>query len=414
MSSEVPKGWQLKTFGEIAKVKNGCAFKSADFTDLESDSVLVIRMSDLKNGSISKQSAKRVPENIVSGLERFKLQRGDFVFGMSGSLRNYAVVPDSSVPMYLNQRVGKLEATVSDTEFLRYLYTSEKFISNVEKSASGNAQLNISGKLIESFEVLLPPLTEQKRIAEVLNSVDESIQATQRLIEQAERVKQGLMEELLTGGLGSEAIERGEVPEGWEIGPIGKLACVKNGFAFKSKDFLQDDLDCESVAKVVRMSDFNGAEINLDRCKSIAEKGTEKLIRFQLNAGDIVIAMSGATVGKLGIMPKAPEKTYLNQRVGCFEPKSGDVGFLWNVLRSPNFRNEIIKLATGNAQPNISAKQIESVLIPIPTLAEQTRIADVLSSVDDRVKGHKDELGGLSRLKKGLMDDLLTGKVRTV
>ena len=144
MLSEVPEGWSLQRFGEIASVKNGFAFKSKDFVDSQSGVAAVVRMSDLKKGTVEASSGKKIPLVCLEGLEKFRLEAGDFVFGMSGSLSNYAVVPASSVPLYLNQRVGKLEAKSTDAVFLRYLYTSESFMRLVEKSASGNAQLNIS------------------------------------------------------------------------------------------------------------------------------------------------------------------------------------------------------------------------------------------------------------------------------
>lgn len=410
MSSEVPKGWQLKTFGEIAKVKNGYAFKSADFTDLESDSVLVIRMSDLKNGSISKQSAKRVPENIVSGLERFKLQRGDFVFGMSGSLRNYAVVPDSSVPMYLNQRVGKLEATVSDTEFLRYLYTSEKFISNVEKSASGNAQLNISGKLIESFEVLLPPLTEQKCIAEVLSSVDESIQATQRLIEQAERVKQGLMEELLTGGLGSEVIERGEVPEGWANVALSDISVIAGEYgANASKEEFNS-----SLPRYIRITDIN-SDGTLDDSVKVS-LNEEKAAGYELEHGDIVLARSGATVGKSFVYDDAYGRCVFAGYLLRFRLDKNKACFSWLKywLQSSIYWGWVENNQRAGAQPNINAKEYGGMPLALPPLDIQKKIAGRLGSIDTSLFSLRDSIEAYGRTKKGLMDDLLTGKVRTL
>ena len=286
--------------------------------------------------------------------------------------------------------------------------------SSIKPASSTNSHQRVDRKAFDAFMLPLPPLNEQRRIAEILSSVDASIQATQAVIEQAERVKRGLMEELLTGGLGSEAIERGEVPEGWRLLPLGEFAKIKNGFAFKSKEFLSDDSADGDVLLVVRMSDFNGGYVDTSHCKRIQKTTANGLEKFRLKQGDILVAMSGATVGKLGRVPATANELYLNQRVGCMQPTQCSAEFLWQLVNTPFFQATVLAAATGNAQPNISSKELEKIEFALPPEDTQHRIVSALTAFDDFITKHK-VIGEQQNLaKRGLMDDLLTGKVRTV
>ena len=384
MLSEVPEGWSLQRFGEIASVKNGFAFKSKDFVDSQSGVAAVVRMSDLKKGTVEASLAKKIPLVCLEGLERFRLEAGDFVFGMSGSLSNYAVVPASSVPLYLNQRVGKLEAKSTDAVFLRYLYTSESFMRLVEKSASGNAQLNISSKQIESFEVFVPPLNEQHRIAEILSSVDASIQATQAVIEQAERVKRGLMEELLTGGLGSEAIERGEVPDGWVQTKFIDFVTLKRGYDLPVAQRIEGDVPV--VASNGQVGWHNESKVE---------------------APVIVTGRSG-TIGKVELYEMDCHP--LNTTLYSTDLHGNNPYFAKYFIQ--HFKVE--RYATGTGVPTLNRNLVHEVVVVVPPLNEQERVAGILLDFESYIDKQKSIVEQNQRTKCGLMDDLLTGKVRTV
>ena len=406
MLSEVPAGWEIKTLGEVAKIRYGFAFKCSDFIDEAENTVVIVRMSDLKGGTVLTKKAKRIPSSKTNGLDMFRLTAGDFVFGMSGSLRNYAIVPELPVDLYLNQRVGKLEPTNSELPFLYYLYTSEEFLTRVENSASGNAQLNISRKQLESFEVTLPPLNEQRRIAEILSSVDTSIQATQAVMEQAARVKRGLMEELLTGGLGTEAIERGEVPAGWEIKTLGEVANLFAGGTpnRKKTEFYEPGEIAWVKSGELRQGVITHTEENISL--SGLENSSTKLVP----AHTPVIAMYGATAGEVGWLSI---EASTNQAVLACLPNTGiEAKFLFYLLIYVS--KDLVAHQQGGAQPNLSKNLIASFEVTLPPLNEQRRIAEILSSIDEFIAEQKNIIKQQTVIKKGLMDDLLTGKVRTV
>lgn len=391
MLSEVPEGWSARTVGEFVSIKTGkldanAAVKGGEYKFF----TCAVEDSEIDNYAFDGDYV------IIAGNGDFNVKH--YVGKFNAYQRTYAVTSTS------------LESL--DNTFL-YFWQMHSLQRLRDLSVGGVIKYLKLG-MIRDAEIALPPLNEQHRIAEILASVDASIQATQAVIEQAERVKRGLMEELLTGGLGSEAIERGEVPEGWQLLPLGEFAKIKNGFAFKSKEFLSDDAADKDVSLVVRMSDFNGGYVDTSRCKRIQKTTADGLEKFRLLQGDILVAMSGATVGKLGRVPATSSELYLNQRVGCMQPTQCIDEFLWQLVNTPFFQATVLAAATGNAQPNISSKELEKIQFALPPDDMQHRIVSALTAFDDFIAKHKAIVEQQARTKRGLMDDLLTGKVRTL
>src|SRR5690625_7336959 len=137
---------------------------------------------------------------------------------------------------------------------------------------------------------------------------------------------------------------------------------------------------------------------------------------LEIHYSDIMIAMSGATTGKTAIYT-SKEVAYLNQRVGLFRNRNKNkfhYPLLYSLVKTKYFNNEINKLLSTGAQPNISSSEIESILIKIPSLEAQTAIAEVLTTADKEIELLEKQLTQLELQKKGLMQVLLTGEKRLV
>ncbi|WP_197063253.1 restriction endonuclease subunit S, partial [Capnocytophaga canis] len=170
-----------------------------------------------------------------------------------------------------------------------------------------------------------------------------------------------------------------EIPENWAWCRLGEVCEFENGFAFNSNDYKK-----EEGIPLIRISNIQNGTINLDEVVLIDKKIDEKFI---VKKGDLLIAMSGATTGKMGNYT-FKEKAYLNQRVGNIRIRNKDV--LHSKYRDffmLTKSNDILKMAYGGAQPNISGKMINSLSIPLPPLSEQKRIVakveELLALVED-------------------------------
>lgn len=217
MLGEVPEGWVASPLSQLASFTNGRAFKPEDWSETGLPIIRIAQINDPQAAYNCYLGADVDPRHLVAA--------GDLLFSWSATLtaiiwRHYNAI--------LNQHIFKVVPSngVSKT-FL--LYRILHSIEELKKGAHGTTMQHIKKGELDRHIVALPPLPEQQRIAEILSSVDESIRATEAVIAQAERVKRGLMEDLLTGGLGSAAIANGEVPAGWMVRQIGDFSEVKGG-----------------------------------------------------------------------------------------------------------------------------------------------------------------------------------------
>lgn len=155
---------------------------------------------------------------------------------------------------------------------------------------------------------------------------------------------------------------------------LGNFLRVKGGFAFKSKDFVNEGVP------IVRISNFNNSNVDLDECVFYPQEKLEEFENFLLEEKDILIAMSGATTGKIGRVSGIEGRLLLNQRVGKFEIFNDqlDKEYLYFFVKSDYFQNKVWKFASGCAQPNVSSKQLESIEIPVPPLPIQHKIVSIL------------------------------------
>lgn len=271
----------------------------------------------------------------------------------------------------------------------------------------GGAQPNISKEKIAVTFMPLPPLTEQQRIVveierwfKLIDAIDQSKADLQTTITQT---KSKILDLAIHGKLvpqdpndepASELLKRinpkaeitcdnehsRKLPYNWCLCNLGDVCMLENGFAFSSDQYKAKGIP------LIRISNIKDNEISLSSCVFINEGYEEKYI---VHSGDLLIAMSGATTGKMGIYNQK-YVAYLNQRVGNI--KIVDSNLLFDKYRNYflfSQKNKILELAYGGAQPNISGKVINSLFVPLPPIAEQKRIVqkiEVLFSIIDTVE----------------------------
>jgi len=225
---------------------------------------------------------------------------------------------------------------------------------NVSKS-------NFSGLTIEVPE----SLQTQQKIAAILSAYDDLIENNLRRIRLFEAAAQHLYREWFVEfrfpGWEEVKVLAG-LPEGWVMGSVGQLCKVKSGYAFKSKDWR------ESGNPVIKITNIGNNTVDTLNCDFVEDEIAKVAEKFELYKGEMVIAMTGATIGKVGLIPKIEKPIFLNQRVGVFKPLAKSkvfTSFLFAFFTLDNAQRKVINLAQGAAQPNISTSQIESIEVII-------------------------------------------------
>jgi type I restriction enzyme S subunit len=366
----------------------------------------MLRIQDVKT-NFEPSLIWRISSELDEEYRRTRLNEGDIVFSVVGTLGEVKEIDSKLAGANISRAfavIGADKEKICLSYLLQFLKGSQ--VSDwVAQTGRGGAQKVVNLGELRALSVPLPPLNEQHSIAEILSSVDASIQATQAVIEQAERVKRGLMEELLTSGLGSEAIERGEVPEGWRRTTIGALCKVVTGKtpSTKKEEYWNGDVPFFSPADLSEVATVDSAERTITR-EALAAGA--KL----LPANSILYTCIGSTIGKVAI---ATVECCTNQQINaCLVNEGVDYRFLYFQLL---MAESVVKsLSSTTAVPIINKTAFSSIEIVLPAAEEQHRIAEKLASFDSVIEKERAIIEQLTHAKSGLMDDLLTGKVRTI
>lgn len=268
----------------------------------------------------------------------------------------------------------------------------------------GNPKL--MNNVVAEIALAIPSYKEQKRIAEILTNIDKAIEKTEQLIDKYEKIKTGLMQDLLTGKV------RLIGDKEWNVRYLSEYCDIQGGYAFKSDDYCSDGI------QLIRIGSLFNNELNLDREPTfLPYEFVDQYKNYIISPNDIVISMTG-TLGKrdYGFAVKIPNinrKFLLNQRVGKFILKEGiEKDFLLYLLHSDYFLSALYTKAGGTKQANLTAQQILEIKVAVPEIKEQEVISDVLNAQEDIIEKEYAYLNKLKMLKQGLMQDLLAGKVR--
>jgi len=411
-------GWHERILGELVTVQGGFAFKSSDFVDV---GVPIVRMSDLDDGQLDLDGAARIPEKKLKRLSNYALNDGDFLVGMSGSIENYAIVRKNDLPAYLNQRVGRFRLaneSLTNYGFVTQVARSDAYKRHIESLAAGAAQVNISPSQIESFRFYAPPKPEQTKIAEILSTVDRAIEQTQALIAKQQRIKNGLMQDLLTRGIDEYGKLRSEETYEFEDSPLGRIPVewevnqLRSYLSYLSYGFTNPMPTVNDGPYMVTAANISNGVVQYDGCRRTSIEAYKHLLtkKSRPEIGDILITKDG-TLGRLAIVDQVP--LCINQSVAVLRPKE-DVNndYLKMLLETPACQERILADAGGSTIKHIYISKIDKMLVAVPQdTNEQEAIKLRLKSHSVQLHHTEQQLKKLGRLKIALMQDLLTGEV---
>jgi len=277
-------------------------------------------------------------------------------------LKFKACFPDSIIGFIANSEKA-------DVRFIKYYLTTIK--PQLRSITKGATQDNLSVSKLLLFDILTPPLPTQRKIAAILSAYDDLIENNTRRIEILEEMARSIYREWFVNFRfpGHEQVqmvdsELGLIPEGWEVGKLGDVSCVIPGYAFKSKDWQKTGIP------VIKIKNINADNtVDLQKTDFVSQSIlTPKIKKYLLKGGEFLIAMTGATAGKVGKL-RTKEPMLLNQRVAKIEPLPNYRSYIWQIISSEEGQNRFFKLADGAAQPNMSGLQIEEVRIILPSLS---------------------------------------------
>ena len=308
-----------------------------------------------------------------------------------------------------------------DERFLYYLINHQAFTDYLTNRAKGAAYPAVDNEIISNAEVPLPPLPTQHKIASILSAYDDLIANNTRRIaileEMAQRIyKEWFVDFKYPGHENDEMVgslydgDVIEIPVGWKVGSVSDLYDVRSGFAFKSshmKDF--------GDYGIVKIKNLQNNTVDLINIQFIEKENIDnRAWNFKLDDGDLLIAMTGAQVGKIGLMPKLNNIYLLNQRVGKFFPKDNKQKtsqFIYQVVQSTDFQKSVDNIAQGAAQPNISGSGIGQIEIILPSIKYIEKYENITQPLMDEIISLDYKNKNLSQTRDLLLPKLISGQV---
>jgi len=312
-----------------------------------------------------------------------------------------------------NQQINSVvvDHTRYNPRYVFYLLRTET--ERIKAVASGVATPIINKTSFSELAIEVHPLPTQRKIAAILSAYDDLIENNLRRIKILEEMAQNLYHEWFVkfrfpGHQHVRFVDSslGRIPEGWEVGTLGAVSYVIPGYAFKSKDW------ADTGIPVIKIKNIRpGNLIDTDQVDHVPEAILSSThTKFWLNSGDILIAMTGATAGKVGKL-RSKKSMLLNQRVAKIEPKQNFKELVWCAVSSPDAEDRFYALADGAAQPNMSGSQIENseLIIPKTDLVQQFNdyVSPFINDVDNMILRNQN----LRRTRDLLLPKLISGEV---
>jgi type I restriction enzyme S subunit len=399
----IPDAWEVTSIGEISNVVRGASPRPKGDPRYYGGTVPRLMGRDVsRDGKYVTPKIDFLTEEGAK-LSRF-MPKGTLVMICSG---------DVGVPSILNVDACVHDGFLAfpdiskdaDINYLYYIFDSlhQKFNSS---ATHGGIFTNLTTSIIKDFKIPLPPLPEQQKIAEILSTVDDKIEVIDQQITETHELKKGLMQRLLTKGIGHTEFKDsplGKIPESWEVVKLGTLLNNIKGGGTPSKDIPEY---WKNEIPWVTVKDLKKSILD-DSIDYISEMGLKNSATNLIPAWTLIISTRMA-VGKAIFVTK---DVSINQDLKALFPKDSLNKFFlfhWFFYNTEN----ILKLASGSTVKGIRLEVLKGLEVALPSIQEQQKIAYILSSVDEKLELLTQKKVNYQELKKGLMQQLLTGKIR--
>ena len=354
-----------------------------------------------------------VDDEKFSALRACAVHPGDVLISLVGTFGRVAIVPRNASPGIINPRLVRIapDASRIDSGYLAVYIQSPIVQKVLVETAQGGTMGVLNATTLSKLSVTLPPLPEQKKIAAILSSVDEVIAKTEAVIAQLQIVKKAMMEQLLTKGMPGrhtrfKQTEIGEIPEEWEVVPLGKVSSVERGkFSHRPRN---DPKMFGGEFPFIQTGDVAACDGRITTySQTLNAKGL--LVSRLFPAGTIVITIA-ANIGDTGIA--TVDVAFPDSLVGIWADSRMDNRFLELVLRSR--KHSLDAAAPQNAQKNINLQVLRPLLIQVPELSEQKQIADCIDALSQASLREQELLQTQQTLKSALSSSLLSGEIRVI
>ena len=396
--------WEQRKLGEVVEFFNGDrSSRYPNNSDMVPEGIPFINAGDLVSGRVKLDTANKITEEKYNELSGAKIQHGDIIYCLRGTLGKNAFVDNfdagtvasSLVDIRPKKIVGKylFQVLNSDIEYRQRTVNDE-----------GAAQPNLSAKNLSVFDIQMPSELEQEKIALYFDSLDHLITLHQRKCDKLQKIKKSMLEKMFPK---SEA-KKPEIRfkgfnDDWEQRKLGELGSLKNGMNF-SKEAMGHGFPFINLQNI-----FGNNVIDVNKLE-LADATEKQLLEYSLLKGDVLFVRSSVKlegVGEAALVPETLENTTYSGFIIRFRDEYGlNNDFKKYIFGTQKVRNQIMAQATNSANKNISQGVLENLTFEVPSFDEQAKIGEHFSNLDHLITLHQRELEKMKYIKKSMLEKM--------
>ena len=407
----IPEDWSCVKFGEKVKIYRGGSPRPIQaYITTSSKGINWIKIGDVGENDkyICSTQEKIIPEGVTKSRE---VRKGDFILSNSMSFgRPYILGIDGCIhDGWLTIQEYK---NTFCTEYLYYLLSSDLVYQQYISMAAGSSVKNLNKDKVSALNVIYPSFLEQKRIAEALSDVDSMIFSLEKLIAKKKAVKQGAMQELLTGKKRIKGFS-GE----WQIKKLEEycsLITKQTGFDYSA--YIKPALTKRknnNTLPMIQTINFRGKRFDFNTDYFIPKSVAENFPNIILRNKCVLFSIVGASVGNIGLYPGGV--SFCGGAIGITRfYEEDDADWVYYYMSSSEGQARIQYVTKGGAQATVTIADIRNFSIPTPSKEERIAITALLSDMDNEIEALEQKLAKTRQIKQGMMQQLLTGKIRLV
>lgn len=395
-----PIEWDLKKFGELCLFSQGLQVPVEEQYDDSQGKVRFLRIIDYTQKGVQ-------PRYIKNNEKKHFISKEDLIMIRYGNPGFVGIGKEGIIANNMFKVIPKFDNIT--TQYL-YIYLSQLSIQlKIKKMSTSTTMPAISFKSIDNLPITIPPIKEQQKIAEILSTVDKQIEQTNQLIEKTKELKKGLMQQLMTKGIQNTKFKQsrlGEIPAEWKVKELGSIGEIIIGLTYSPEDLVKNSDD---GILVLRSSNIRGNKLDFKDIKYVSSDISDKLLTKE---NDILICSRNGSRRLLGKSALIGSE-HVGLTFGAFMSMYRSIynTYLIHFFDTNLFKKQVYR-NLGATINQITSSDLKQFKIALPPLEEQQKIADILSSVDEDIEGYVQEKFKYEELKKGLMQQLLTGKIR--
>ncbi len=391
----------------LCDVKNGYAFKSSDYTD---SGYRVVRITNVQKGTVVDDEPKFVSGKIADKAINCKLLLGDILISLTGNVGRVGQVKQCHLPAVLNQRVGLIrpKSEIIDNDFLFQYLNSEAFEKEAINNSNGIAQLNLSSKWVENYEIPLPGIDDQKRIAYLLATVEGLIAERKKHLQQLD----DLLKSVFLGMFGSKA---NEYPE-WPLVEIKSLAAKHKG-AMRTGPFgsnlLHSEFKQEGDVAVLGIDNAVQNRFVWGESRFITNQKYQELQAYRIFPGDVIVTIMG-TIGRSAVIPEDIPLVINTKHLAAItlNRKLANPLFIsYSIHSSPFIFNQLKNRNRGAIMEGLNLGIIKEIKIKRPPINLQNQFASIYQKIDEVRSSYQQSLSDLETLYGALSQKAFKGEL---